>query len=54
MKRHPRTCIPNVFHEKNKSMKKTKQTNKTPINLTMLTSRGILQREMPKQEKLIT
>lgn len=32
MKRHPRTCIPNVFHEKNKSMKKTKQTNKTPKN----------------------
>lgn len=50
MKRHPRTCIPNVFHEKNK----TNKQKKTPINLTMLTSRGILQREMPKQEKLIT
>lgn len=35
MKRHPRTCIPNLFHGKE--------------NLNMLTSRHIFQKEMPKE-----
>lgn len=39
MNRHPRTFIPNLFHEKKKK-KQPEYVNK----------QGILQKEMPKQE----
>ena len=53
MKRHPRTCIPNVFHEKNKSMKKTKQTNKqNPNKLDYVNKQRYFTKG--KQEKMIT